>query len=238
MKESTRVVVALVAAVGGGIIIGATANDAALRAADAIAPLGALWVNAIRMTVIPLIVSLLVTGVASATDVTAIGRIGGRTFVVFGLLLVVEAVVIVPLAPGLFSLLPFPTNLGVLPALPAGAAEAATQVAQGSQTQTFGRWLTSLVPSNPIAAAANGDMIGLIVFTLLLALAVVRISTDSRDAIVGFFQSLGDAMLVMVRWVVLLAPIGVFALVLPLTAHLGASVAGAIGLYVAAYSTV
>jgi Na+/H+-dicarboxylate symporter len=119
--------------------------------------------------------------------------------------------------------------------LPAGAADAASQLA-GAQGQTFGRWLTSLIPSNPIAAAANGDMVPLIVFSILLALAILRLPPASREPLAAFFKSLCAAMLVLVRWVVALAPIGVFALVLPLAAHLGASVAGAIGLYIAAYS--
>jgi Na+/H+-dicarboxylate symporter len=79
-------------------------------------------------------------------------------------------------------------------------------------------------------------MVPLILFTLLLALATVQISAASREALVGFFKALGDAMLVLVRRVVLAAPIGVFALVLPIAAHLGAGVAGAIGLYIVAYS--
>jgi Na+/H+-dicarboxylate symporter len=119
--------------------------------------------------------------------------------------------------------------------LPSGAAEAASQLT-GAQGQTFGRWLTSLIPPNPIAAAANGDMVPLIVFSILLALAILRIPQATREPLAAFFKSLCAAMLVLVRWVVALAPIGVFALVLPLAAHLGASVAGAIGLYIAAYS--
>ncbi len=235
MKEGTRIVVALGAAVIGGVAIAASGSAAALNAADAIAPIGTLWVNAIRMTVIPLIVSLLVTGVASTADVASIGRLGGRTLLVFGLLLACVAAVVVPLAPSLFALLPFPSGSGAHPALPAGAAEAASQLA-GAQGQTFGRWLTSLIPPNPIAAAANGDMVPLIVFSILLALAILRIPPTSREPLAAFFKSLCAAMLVLVRWVVALAPIGVFALVLPLAAHLGASVAGAIGLYIAAYS--
>jgi proton glutamate symport protein len=235
MKEGTRIVVALGAAVVGGVAIAASGSTTALNAADAIAPIGTLWVNAIRMTVIPLIVSLLVTGIASTADVASIGRLGGRTLLVFGLLLACVAAVVVPLAPSLFALLPFPSGSGAHPALPAGAAEAASQLA-GAQGQTFARWLTSLIPPNPIAAAANGDMVPLIVFSILLALAILRIPPASREPLAAFFKSLCAAMLVLVRWVVALAPIGVFALVLPLTAHLGASVAGAIGLYIVAYS--
>jgi len=235
MKEGTRIVVALGAAVIGGVAISASGSAAALNAADAIAPIGTLWVNAIRMTVIPLIVSLLVTGIASTADVASIGRLGGRTLLMFVLLLACVAAVVVPLAPILFALLPFPSGGGAHPALPACAADAASQLA-GAQGQTFGRWLTSLIPSNPIAAAANGDMVPLIVFSILLALAILRIPPASREPLAAFFKSLCAAMLVLVRWVVALAPIGVFALVLPLAAHLGASVAGAIGLYIAAYS--
>jgi Na+/H+-dicarboxylate symporter len=235
MKEGTRIVVALGAAVIGGVAISASGSAAALNAADAIAPIGTLWVNAIRMTVIPLIVSLLVTGIASTADVASIGRLGGRTLLMFVLLLACVAAVVVPLAPSLFALLPFPSGGGAHPALPAGAADAASQLA-GAQGQTIGRWLTSLIPSNPIAAAANGDMVPLIVFSILLALATLRIPPASREPLAAFFKSLCAAMLVLVRWVVALAPIGVFALVLPLAAHLGASVAGAIGLYIAAYS--
>jgi proton glutamate symport protein len=112
MKEGTRIVIALGAAVIGGAAIAASGNGTALNGADAIAPLGTLWVNAIRMTVIPLVISLLITGVASTADVASVGRLGGRTLLVFWLLLVGVAAVVVPLAPTLFALLPFPSNVG------------------------------------------------------------------------------------------------------------------------------
>jgi Na+/H+-dicarboxylate symporter len=236
MKESTRVLVALAAAVGCGALIAAAGSKPLLDAADALAPVGTLWVNAIRMTVIPLVVSLLITGVASAGDVGAIGRLGGRTLIVFGLLLAATAAVVVPLAPSLFALLPLPSAAAVRPTLPAGAAEAASQLSSGGVNTSFGAWLTSLIPSNPVAAAANGAMVPLILFTLILAIAIARGPESTRAPLVGIAGALGDAMLRIVRWVVLLAPIGVFALVLPLAAHLGAAVAGAIGIYIAAYS--
>src|SRR6516164_9548094 len=122
MKESTRVLVALGAGIAGGTAIAASGNAPLLRAADAIAPIGTLWVNAIRMTVIPLIVALLITGVSSTADIASIGRLGGRTLLVFALLSAGVAAVVVPLAPSLFALLPFPANVGGHPPLPAGAA--------------------------------------------------------------------------------------------------------------------
>src|SRR5216684_8687882 len=147
MKESTRVLVALGAGVAGGIAIAASGNAPLLRAADLIAPVGALWVNAIRMTVIPLIVSLLITGVASAADVRSIGRLGGRTLVVFLMLLAGTAIVVMPLAWALFGFLP--QRGANAPPLPAGAAEAAGEITAGAKAQTFATWLPSLLPSNP-----------------------------------------------------------------------------------------
>lgn len=234
MKESTRVLVALGVAIVGGALIGASGNLTLVQAADSIAPVGTLWVNAIRMTVIPLVVSLLITGVAGASDVKSIGRLGKRTLVVFfGLLILISAIVI-PVASLVFKLLP--SGGGAKPTLPAGAAEAAGELVAGGQTQTVAAWLTSLIPTNPIAAAANGAMLQLVLFALLLAVAISQIPASSRNALLGFFRAMGEAMLVLVRWVIMLAPIGVFALVLPLTVHVGASVVGAIGFYIAVYS--
>jgi proton glutamate symport protein len=94
----------------------------------------------------------------------------------------------------------------------------------------------SLIPTNPTAAAANGAMLPLILFTLLFALAIAHVPGDRRDVLLRFFRALGDAMLVLVRWVIWLAPVGVFALMLPLGAHGGAGLAGAVGFYIAGYS--
>ena len=184
MKESTRVLIALCAAIAIGAIIAVTGSPRLLRMADFIAPLGTLWVNAIRMTVIPLVVSLLITGVASATDVRAIGRIGRRTLLVFILLLVAMSAVVIPLASLVFAVLP--QVIAARPALPAGAAEAAAQIASGGQTQSAAMWLVSLIPSNPIAAAANGAMLPLILFTLLFGLAITRSTFSARAAMLGF----------------------------------------------------
>jgi proton glutamate symport protein len=234
VKESTRVLVALGLAIVLGVLVGASGNPSLVRAADALAPIGTLWVNAIRMTVIPLVVALLITGVASATDVKSIGRVGARTLGVFIMLLCIVSAVMIPLAALVFSMLP-PLS-GTRPALPAGAAEAASSIAETGGAPTTASWLTSLIPTNPIAAAANGAMLPLVLFTLLFALAIAASAPSARNALLPVFRAIGDAMLVLVRWVIMLAPVGVFALVLPLTAHVGASVAGAIGFYIAAYS--
>jgi Na+/H+-dicarboxylate symporter len=234
MKEGTRVLVALVAGLAVGIAVAASRSDALLAAADALAPVGTLWVNAVRMTVIPLVVSLLITGVASASDIARIGRIGRRTLAVFVAMLIGGAVIAIPLGIATFAWLS--RLITVRPPLPPGAAEAASAVADGVSAVGFSSWLTSLIPTNPVAAAANGAMLPLILFTLFLALAIARTPPDARQTLLAFFRALSEAMLVLVRWIVWLAPIGVFALMLPLGAHGGSGLAGALGFYVAAYS--
>src|SRR5689334_10333120 len=149
MKESTRVLIALAVAIAAGMAIAASGNASLVRAADFIAPIGTLWVNAIRMTVIPLVISLLITGIASVSDIRAVGRLGGRTLLVFLMLLAIVAVVVIPLVYATFA------------ALPKHAAPPPSGFDLGER-QTFAKFIASLLPPNPIAAAANGDMLPLI----------------------------------------------------------------------------
>ena len=230
--DSVRVLIALVVAITLGLVVAAS-NDARLVAlADQLVPIGTLWVNAIRMTVIPLVVSLLVTGVASTTDVAAIGRLGARTVMVFLLLPAGMAVVMMPVIAAAFAWLPPAASR---PPLPPGASEAASQVV-ASEAPTLAAWLTSLIPANPVAAAADGAMVPLIIFTLLFALALTRTAAPARNALLNLAQAVAETMLTLVGWVILAAPIGIFALILPLAAHAGSALVGGIGFYIAAYS--
>jgi Na+/H+-dicarboxylate symporter len=234
VNDGKWVLVGLAAGLFGGLVIGASHNATLIGAADAVALLGTLWVNAIRMTVIPLVVSLLITGVTSASDVSTIGRIGTRTIAVFIAMLAGATLLALPLGIGTFSWL---SHIAIArPALPPGTADAAASIAAGAPAAGFANWLTSLIPTNPVAAAAAGAMLPLVLFTLLLALAITRSPAPARDILVGVFRSLSEAMLVLVRWIVRLAPIGVFALMMPLGAHGGAGLVGAIGFYIVVYS--
>jgi Na+/H+-dicarboxylate symporter len=100
----------------------------------------------------------------------------------------------------------------------------------------FADWLVSVVPTNPIAAAAEGNLLSLLVFVMVLAVAVARSPRESREPVATFFTAFGDVLLLVVRWVIALAPVGVFALVLPLAARSGSLLAGAVGFYIAAFA--
>lgn len=233
-SDGTRVLIALVLALAVGTVIAATGSARAAALVEWVRPVGTLWVNAIRMTLVPLVVSLLITGIASVADLRSVGRLGGRTLLVFGALLTGSAVASIAVAPFLFSLYPWDPSVR-LP-LPPGAAAAASEVARGESAVGVMEWFIQLIPPNPVQAAASGNMVALIVFAFLLALAVAKSAAETRETLVRFFKALADALLLLVRWIIALAPVAVFALVLPMAAQAGASLAGAVGFYILAFA--
>jgi Na+/H+-dicarboxylate symporter len=227
---TARVLLALLGGFALGIAASASGSESLLAIARGIEPVGTLWINAIRMTVIPLVVASLVSGVASAPDPGAVGRIGWRAILIFFAVLGATA---------LFSIIVAPLMLSGL-TIDTAASEAlrgsvtATDVAARSATlPTFRQWVVDLVPQNPIKAAADGAILPLIIFSLLLGLAITRVAGEAGVMIVRFFQGLAAAMLVLVRWVLALAPVGVFALAVPLATKLGVAAAGAVLYYIA-----
>lgn len=237
MSLTKRVLIALGAGLLLGIGVSASGDPRLLSAASFIQPIGTLWVNAIRMTVVPLVFSLLVVCVASATDAAAVGRIGIRTFALFIAFLVCSAIIGVLLAPPIFS------NLRIDPAtaasLRAGAATSASTAAESAKNlPSFSQWLTDLIPINPIKTAADGNMLPLVIFSVLFSAAATQTSMETRDTIVRFFRSVSEVMLVLVRRIVELSPIPIFALTLGLASKLGATAAGAVGFYVLGICTI
>ncbi len=227
MSLTARVLLGLVAGLVAGIVISMTGGPA-LGLVPYIEPVGTIWVNAIRMTVIPLVVASIVVGVASASDPRTIGRIGGRAVGLFFAVLGTAAVLTVLIAPPLMNLLPVDPEGAA--ALREGAG--ASVASRAENLPGFVDWLVSLVPINPIGAAANDALLPLIVFSVALGVATTRLGPERRDVFLGFFQALADTMLTLVRWVLDLAPIGVFALALPLATRLGLGAAGAVAAYV------
>src|SRR5262249_31517044 len=187
------------------------------------------FINAVRMTVVPLVFSLLVAGVASAGNPGSIGRLGGRAMLLFIALLVLAGVSAALIAPPVLARIPLDPQ--AVAALRASAHDASGALT-GARAPTLAQWISDLVPANPIKAAADGSMLPLIVFAIALGLALLGVPTRRRSALVELFRGFADAMLVIVRWILKLAPIGVFALSLPLVAKLGLAAVGALASYV------
>lgn len=227
MSLTTRVLVALLAGMTLGIVASLSGEPLALRAAGWLEPIGTLFINALRMTVIPLVVGSLVVGVASSPDPRTIGRVGVSAVVLFVATLVAGTMFAILVAPPLIRL--FPIDDGARAAL-GSAATASGDAARTVPTLT--QWLVELVPVNPLKAAADGAMLPLIVFSILFGLALAHLTPERRDAPVRFFDGVARASLVLVQWVLDVAPIGVFALAVPLASRMGASAAGALAYYV------
>jgi proton glutamate symport protein len=232
MSLTTRVLIALIAGIGGGVAVASSGSPRLASAALAIEPLGTLWINAIRMTVIPLVVGSLIVGITSAPDAKSIGRVGRGAIVFFVVTLFVAAAYASLIAPVFIDRIPL--DPAAIASMRESASSAGTAAAQSAANiPTFSRWLVDLVPSNPIKAAADGALLPLIIFTLLFGLALLTLPAERKAPVVAFFQGLGDAALTVVRWVLQLAPLGVFALALPLATRMGASAAGALAAFVA-----
>jgi Na+/H+-dicarboxylate symporter len=168
MSLTVRICIALVAALALGTLVSATDIPGLRALPSLVEPVGALWVNAIRMTVIPLVVSLVITGIVSARDSRTVGRVGGGAVLLFALLVAASTI---------YGLLAAPPVLALLRVDPAAAdALRASAAASGAAAELppFRNWLVELVPSNPIRAAADGAMLPLVVFTVLFALAIAR----------------------------------------------------------------
>jgi len=195
-----------------------------LAAADAI---GGVWLDALRMTIIPLVFALLVVGVAQIAGTARAGGLTARILLAFGVLLLASATI---------SALAAPVLLAAWPAPPA-AAEALRAAALGAArsippSPPFAEFVRSFVPANPIKAAADGSMSSMVVFALVFGFAATRLVEHRRDALYRFFDAVQAAMMQIVGWVLWAGPVGVFFLALGVGAKTGFGAIGLLGHYV------
>lgn len=226
MKSAWIILSALIAGMLLGVVVEMALPSAGTATLPFIEPIGLLWLNALKMTIIPLIVALLITGITATADAARAGALAARSVAIF---------LVAIFLTGLMSLLVTPLLLRLFP-LPAAAAEALRHglggTTEAGPSPTFGDFLLSLIPTNPIAAAAENAVLPLIVFTTIFAFAITKIAPEGRAALSGLFKALGDAMLVVIGWVLALAPIGVFALGYALAVKAGVAAFGGLLHYV------
>lgn len=226
MSLTAQVVLALVLGLAAGAGVSASGSTALAATIPWIEPLGTLFVNAIRMTVVPLVVATLIVGVNATPDRKTVGRLGGRTLVTFVLFLFGAAIFAVLAGRPLLSMMDTGDSAAALRMFATDSASAPAKI------PTFSQWLVDLVPANPIKAAADGSALPLIVFSLLTGLAIGSLRPTQRASLLEVVGAVADAMLILVRWILALAPIGVFALSFGLAARLGVSAAGLVLYYI------
>jgi proton glutamate symport protein len=230
-----RVLIALVV----GLLAGAWAQslgdgmrEPALQVSGVI---GGLWLNALKMTVIPLVVSLLVIGIAKGAEAARAGKIAGRTVMWIAIVCTASAIfgaLMIELLTGFF---PLPTVQAQ--AMQAGLAGLDQSTATGPMPG-IADFFKGVIPDNVISAAANGEVLPLVVFAMFFALAVSRIEGERRRTLIGLFEGIADALLIIIGWVLWIAPLGVLALAFSVGASAGGAAFAGLGHYIVLISVI
>ncbi|HEY5713040.1 MAG TPA: dicarboxylate/amino acid:cation symporter [Allosphingosinicella sp.] len=232
INQPTRILLALVAGIVAGMISARTHAPWVAQAIGFAEPIGGVWLNALQMTIVPLVVALLITGIAASAEAARASRLATRALVVFVALLWISSITAALLMPLFLDLFPLPA---------ASAAELrsalSTSTAVGA-VPGFGDFIRSIVPTNVVAAASESAILPLIVFVTLFAFALVRLPREQRETLVKFFQAIADTMLIVINWVLWIAPVGVFALAYVVGARAGSAAFGALLHYVLILSAI
>lgn len=228
MKKAIIILLALVL----GIFLGLSIGTKSTTLVDATDVIGNMWLNALRMTVIPLVFTLLIVGIGKAASMARAGRMTARAIFLMIFLLWCSSLMASFVTPAILELFPLQTD----------AAEALKRALDTStppgEVPPFTEFLRALIPTNAIAAAAEDAVLPLIIFALALAFAISRLPDAQRNLLDQFFAALADALLIIIKWVLALAPIGVFALAFGVGAKAGVAAFGALVHYVLVVSSV
>ena len=225
MNLTLRIFLALLAGLVVGALLPADMGKPLLPVTDAI---GNLWLQALQMTIIPLIAGLLFTGIAQSVGQAGGGKVAGRALLAFLVLLIFSALWSMFFVPLLLDWWPAPAEAAA--SIIAGSADAAVET--GDIKIDLGKWLLSLVPANVFDSLAKGDMLPVVTFVAVFALAATRLEDERRLRLVGLFDAVKDAMLVLVGWIFVAAPVGVFALAVSVGIKAGLGAFGLLGHYI------
>lgn len=172
-------------------------------------PIGTIFLNMIKMIVVPIIISTLIIGVAGTGDIKQLGKLGGKTLLYF------EIVTTIAIIVGLLSANIFKPGEGVdMSTLSKGNIDQYIQTTEQVQSQSHGILdiLVEIVPSNVVQAMANGDMLAIIFFSVIFGLGVAAIGEKGKP-VLAFFEGVADAMFWVTNLIMRFAPFGVFALI-------------------------
>ena len=228
---TTRILAALILGLGLGAFLPSLHLAAEGRIVDTANALGGVWLDGLRMTIVPLVFSLLVVGVAQLAGTVRAGGFTVKVLVAFGALLLISTVASVIATTALLSAWP----------APAAAAQALRAAAHGAAkaipaAPPFAEWLRSFVPANVVKAAAEGNMAALVVFGLVFGIAATQVPEARREVLFRFFDAVQATMMRIVGWVLWLGPFGVFFLGLVVGAKTGFGAVGVLGHYIVVIS--
>ncbi len=219
MKLQTRIFAGLLTGVAVGGISKMSGFDALRAGLVLLEPLGTVFIRLVTMVVVPMVVASLFLGVASLGDVRRLGRIGGKTLAWFFLSTVVAACIGLAAAQiaGVGNGLNQQTRESLVGQTPDVASHAPVIATPPSLVQT----LVEMTPQNPFAAAAQGDLLPLIISVCIFAAAATVSRGEGTRAVLAFFEGVNDLSMVVIRWLMALAPAAVFVLIAATVAKSG-----------------
>jgi Na+/H+-dicarboxylate symporter len=226
----TKIAIALIL----GALVGLVANifdvEWLVTALAAIEPAGTAWIRLITMVVIPLVVASLVVGTATLGDITKLGRIGGKTMA-FYLATTAIAVSIGLLVSNLISPGAHIDPAALESLRSTYLTEGASRVEIAQQAPPLVEVLLEMIPRNPVQAMASGDMLPIIFFAIFFGAAMSVLPERRKAPLLGVFEGVNDAAMVMIHWIMKLAPYAVFALIGAVIARFGADGLGSLLVY-------
>lgn len=170
-------------------------------------PIGTIFINMIKMIVVPIIVSTLILGVAGTGDIKQLGKLGGKTLIYF------EVVTTIAIIVGLFAANIFKPGAGIdMSTLSKGNIDQYLQTSEEVQHHGFADVFVNIVPSNIVQSMSEGNMLAIIFFSVLFGLGIAAIG-DKGKPVLAFFQGTADAMFWVTNLIMKFAPFGVFALI-------------------------
>lgn len=215
-----QILVALVLAVLIGMLVGEDTAVFDITFVQIFDFLGALFMNALKMLIVPLIVSSIITGVAGIGQSRDFGRLGARTvfyyFITSLIAILIGLTLVNAIEPGNIDGQPVRDQVGLT-----ADSEALSAQLEGRGVGEIANVVLNMVPANVVAAAANGQMLGLIFFSLLFGFFMTRIDAVYAVPVQNFWRGVFEVMLRITDWVMKFAPIGVFALVAKVVATTG-----------------
>ena len=227
--------IGLIAGLVLGLVAGALAehqHPALANVLNAIQPIGSIFKNLLSMVAIPLVATALFAGIAKLGELRTLGRLVGRTLAFFW----TTSIIAIALGFAIGSLMIpgtaiSPEKQAVLQARATDPAAIQTATATIPTGLDF---IVQLVPSNPFKAAADGNLLPVIVFVTIFAIAAATLPVERRTPLINMADAITDALIRIVRWVLVIAPIGIFALVAPTAAQYGWEVVRAMLWFIAA----
>ena len=224
LKLHWQILIAMALAVFIGWLTGADGELLGVRVVGAFAFVGTLFLNALKMLIVPLIMSSIIVGVAGIGSSGDLGRLGGKTLVFYlssSLLAILLGLVLVNLfQPGVVDGEPAGPMLALEETVT--LPDSVGQADSGTLADIFLR----MVPTNVIQAAANGKMLGLIFFSLLFGYFLSRVDHGAGEPLYKFWNGVFQVMMRITEWVMKFSPIGVFGLVAETVSQTGFGAAG------------